>query len=164
MTSIEELYHFFHKDIYAFVLSMCNQPNVAEEITQETFLKAIKGIERFKGDCDIRVWLCQIAKNTFYTYSKKTKREILTSLNDEITEIVSDVNIVENIENQETVMEIHKALHTLEDPYKEVFYLRVFGNLSFSKIACIYGKTESWARVTYHRAKNMIRERMEDLL
>jgi len=164
MTSIEDLYHFYHKEIYAFVLSLCKQPNVAEEITQETFLKAIKSIERFKGDCDIRVWLCQIAKNTFFTYSKKMKHEMALSTEGDVAEIASDIHLVEDLEDREMVMEIHKILHTLEDPYKEVFHLRVFGNLSFSNIATIYGKTEGWARVTYYRAKNMIREKMEGLL
>lgn len=164
MTSIEDLYNLYYKDIYAFVLSQSKQKDVAEEIAQETFLKAMKSISRFKGDCDIRVWLCQIAKNTFYTYVKKNKRELPTSMEEETTEVASDVNIVECFENQEMVMEIHKVLHNLEDPYKEVFHLRVFGNLSFSNIASLYGKTDSWARVTYHRAKNMIREKMEEML
>lgn len=163
MTSIEDLYNLYYKDIYAYIFSLSKQNDVSEEITQETFLKAMKSINRFRGDCDIRVWLCQIAKNTYYTHAKKSIKELPT-LSDDTTEVASDINIVKAFENQETVFEIHKALHNLEDPYKEVFHLRVFGNLSYSNIASIYGKTESWARVVYHRAKNMIREKMEEML
>ena len=164
MTSIEDLYKLYYKDIYAFLFSLSKQSDVAEEITQDTFLKAIQGIDRFKGTCDIRVWLCQIAKNTYFSYLKKHKRELPTSPEEEANEIVSDVNIEECLENRETVMEIHKILHELEDPYKEVFHLRVFGGLPFSDIAYLYGKTDVWARVTYHRAINMIRDKMEEML
>lgn len=164
MTSIEDLYALYYKDIYAFILSLSKDTQIAEDVTQETFLKSMKSIDRFKGECDIRVWLFQIAKNTFFTYAKKKKKELAESLEDMSEDIAGDVNIVNSFVDRETAMEIHKILHTLEEPYKEVFHLRTFGELSFANIAQIYGKTESWARVTYHRAKNMIREKMEETL
>ena len=164
MTSVEDLYFIYYKEVYAFILSLSNDVQVAEDVTQDTFLKAMRSIGQFKGDCDIRVWLFQIAKNTFFTYAKKKKKELADSLDEMEEEIADDVNIVEYFDNHETMMEIHRILHTMEEPYKEVFHLRTFGELSFSNIAQIYGKTDSWARVTYHRAKNMIREKMEEML
>lgn len=164
MTLIEDLYTLYYKDIYVFTLSLSKDKHIAEDVTQETFLKAMKNIEQFKGDCDIRVWLFQIAKNTLFSFMKKRKRELLESFDDEANDAASDVDIVEQIDDHESALEIHRILQTLEEPYKEVFHLRTFGELSFSDIAKIYGKTDSWARVTYHRAKNRIRERMEEML
>ena len=164
MTSIEDLYSLYYKDVYAFLLSLSKDTHIAEDVTQETFLKVMRNIGKFKGDCDIRVWMFQIAKNTFFTYAEKKRKELADTIEDVADEIAGDVNIVEQLDDRETAMEIHRILHTLEDPYKEVFHLRTFGELSFSNIAQIYGKTESWARVTYHRAKNMIREKMEEML
>jgi len=131
---------------------------IAEEITQETFFKALKNIDKFDGKCKLYVWLCQIAKNTFFTYRKKEKyHEDLT----EAENILVESTIEQSLLSKESVFNIHKELHRLDEPYKEVFMLRVFGDLSFSQIGSLFEKTESWARVTYHRAKMKLKERME---
>ena len=119
----------------------------------------MKSVDCFRGDCDIRVWLCQIAKNLLFTHNKKQKRYT----GEEIPETVPDntVRVDELLENSAQSMEIHRVLHTLVEPYKEVFTLRVFGELSFRQIGDIFGKTESWARVTFHRAKLKIVEELE---
>lgn len=131
---------------------------IAEEITQETFFKALKNIDKFDGKCKLYVWLCQIAKNTFFTYKKKEKyHENLTETED----ILVDSTIEQSLLSKESVFKIHKELHSLGEPYKEVFMLRVFGDLSFSQIGCLFEKTESWARVTYHRAKMKLKEKIE---
>ncbi|CUX55027.1 RNA polymerase sigma factor YlaC [Clostridium sp. C105KSO15] len=131
---------------------------IAEEITQETFFKALKNIDKFDGKCKLYVWLCQIAKNTFFTYRKKEKyHEDLT----EVENILVESTIEQSLLSKESVFNIHKELHSLDEPYKEVFMLRVFGDLSFSQIGSLFEKTESWARVTYHRAKMKLKERME---
>ena len=134
---------------------------VAEDITQETFFKAMKSIGAFKGECDIRVWLCQIAKNTYYTYCKKQKRFVPA---EEVEEEIQErpVSIERRFEDKEQALNIHKVLHALEEPYKEVFQLRVFGELSFRDIEEIFGKTESWSRVTFYRAKNKLVKKMEE--
>ncbi len=131
---------------------------IAEEITQETFFKALKNIDKFDGKCKLYVWLCQIAKNTFFTYKKKEKYHIdLTEAED----IIADSTFEQSLLSKESVYKIHKELHSLGEPYKEVFMLRVFGDLSFSQIGNLFEKTESWARVTYHRAKIKLKERIE---
>lgn len=149
----EELYNAYADDVYSYIISLCGSSHLAEDITSETFLKAIKTIDKFKGDCNLRVWLCQIAKNTYYNMVKRNKF---------ITEMPEDLPSEDNLEHrliiQSQALEIHHALHKIAEPYKEVFSLRVFSELSFSQIGAIFGKPDGWARVTFHRAKNMLKE------
>lgn len=163
LAPIEKIYDKYYMDVYRFVIALSKDPHVAEDVTQETFIKAMKGIEKFKGDCDIRVWLCQIAKNTFYTYAKKHQREN-TDFEEVMLSAPSDCDFVKDTIDKEQSIKIHKILHSMSEPYKEVFTLRVFGELSFKDIATIHGKTESWARVTYHRARVLIMNEMEEML
>lgn len=159
MSQVEELYKDYFHDVFLYIRSLSADEALAEDITQETFFKAIKSVDKFRGDCDIRVWLCQIAKNLLYTHNKKQKR----CTGEEVPETVADnsVTMEELLENSQQSMEIHRVLHTLVEPYKEVFTLRVFGELSFRQIGDIFGKTESWARVTFHRAKLKIIDELE---
>ncbi|WP_303788545.1 RNA polymerase sigma factor [Ruminococcus flavefaciens] len=159
MYKVEELYNDYFHDVYLYIRSLSADEHLAEDITQETFFKAMKSVDSFRGDCDIRVWLCQIAKNLLFTHNKKQKR----FTGEEVPETVPDntVRVDELLENSAQSMEVHRVLHTLSEPYKEVFTLRVFGELSFRQIGEIFGKTESWARVTFHRAKLKIIEELE---
>ena len=159
MSQVEELYKDYFHDVLLYIRSLAGDEHLAEDITQETFFKAMKSVDSFRGDCDIRVWLCQIAKNLLFTHNKKQKRYT----GEEIPETVPDntVRVDELLENSAQSMEIHRVLHTLVEPYKEVFTFRVFGELSFRQIGDIFGKTESWARVTFHRAKLKIVEELE---
>lgn len=157
MSDFEEIYQDYFKDVFLFMRALCRDENLSEEITQETFVKALASIDNYKEEKDIRAWLFTIARNTYYTYCRKKNLAI-----DEIPEISApDVIFTERIENDEQAMLIHKILHTLEEPYKEVFNLRVFGELSFDKIGEIFGKSAGWARVTYFRAKKRITEKMD---
>lgn len=135
---------------------------MAEEITSETFYKAMRSIDSFRGDCDIRVWLFQIAKNCYYTYLKKQRR--VDSIEDAILADISpqDETVEERLLRQDEAMQIQKILHDISDPYKEIFMWRVFAELNYKQIGRLFGKSENWACVTYHRARNMIRERLED--
>lgn len=156
MKKIEELYQLYFKDIFLYIKAISKDEHIAEEITQECFFKAIKSINSFKGECDIRVWLCQIAKNTYFSYCKKNKHIVQE---EEIDLHNTEQQSIENklLDKEQAVM-IHKILHKLDEPYKEVFHLRTFGELSFKDIGDLFGKTESWSRVTYHRAKMKIIE------
>ncbi|MUT65979.1 RNA polymerase sigma factor [Paenibacillus sp. NEAU-GSW1] len=159
MTQFELIYNQHFKDVYRFVLSLCRDAAMAEEITQETFFKALKSIHQFKGTSKINVWLCQIAKNTYFSHLEKQKR----FAPHEPAETVSEHNLESMILDKEAVFRIHKALHDLEEPYKEVFTLRIFGELSFAQISQIFEKTESWSRVTFHRAKRKVQERLKEV-
>ncbi|MFI8684653.1 RNA polymerase sigma factor [Rossellomorea sp. NPDC077527] len=154
MIEFERIYEQYFRELYAFVLSLSRDEKLAEEITQETFFKALKSMERFQGQCKMSVWLCQIAKNTYFTHHSKQKRYAP----EEMTDRSGDIVIEELMERKEEAFRVHQALHALAEPYKEVFTLRIFGELSFREISELFGKTESWARVTFHRAKQKIQD------
>ena len=156
MQDFDQIYSEYFSEVYKFALTLCKDPTLAEEITQETFFKALKHIDHFNGSCKISTWLCKIAKNTYYTHSKKQGRTAELSLSLDI----SDESLEERFADKETAFAIHEVLHKLKDPYKEVFWLRTFGDLSFAQIAALFSKTESWARVTYYRAKALIKEEL----
>ena len=158
-SEFEKIYKLYFSSVYKYSLKLCRSQHVAEEITSQTFFKAIKAIDKFEGKSNINSWLCQIAKNAYYTYLKKNKRFVELNSLTKIEDTSTDIE--EQLANSEISMEIFKALHLIEEPYKEVFTLRVLGELSFKQIAEIYSKTENWACVTYHRAKNKIQTIME---
>ena len=155
----EEIYARYYKEVYYYLLSLDGNRETAEELTQETFFKALKKVDDFRGDCDLRVWLCQISKNTYYDYLKKNKKYAPESQDEKEESFPSD--LLQNFSDKETALQVHKVLHRLSEPYKEVFSLRVFGELSFAEISSLFGKSESWARVTYHRACKKIREELD---
>lgn len=162
MTQFEEIYRTYFNDVYLYIRRLSGNEELSEEITSEAFFKAMRGISSFRGDCDIRVWLCQIAKNCYYTYLKKVGRT--DSMDDvELSELPSEESTIEEqcIKHEEAAR-IRTVLHSVPEPYKEVFMWRVFAELSFKQIGQIFGKSENWACVTYHRAKTMIKSRLED--
>ena len=152
---IEKLYEEYYHDIYIFLLGLSGNESIAEEITQEVFYKAIKTKRSYEGKSSEFTWLCAIAKNTALDALKKSSR---TQTLEE--DVASDDYMEKSLEDEEITLKIHQILHNMDEPYKEVFQLRIFGELSFAKIGQIFGKTESWARVTYHRARIKIQERM----
>lgn len=158
MADFNTIYNEYFKDVYRYMLVLSHDKSIAEEITQETFFKALKGLKSFNENCDVRVWLCQIAKNSYYTYCKKQNR--LSDLSEIENYISKDNDMDAVIVDKESVFELHKIIHNLEEPYKEVFSLRVFGELTFLAIGNLFGKNESWARVTFYRAKNKIIDNM----
>ncbi|MCM1155416.1 MAG: RNA polymerase sigma factor [Roseburia sp.] len=144
-------------EVYSYLMTLSKNAHTAEEITQEVFFKAMKTQNPYSGKSSELTWLCAIAKNTFYDECKKQSR--FQAYDDDLP---SDVNMEKMLEDEYTTLQIHQILHQLEEPYKEVFQLRIFGELSFQKIGQIFEKTETWARVTYHRARLKIQERMKD--
>ena len=162
MTEFGNIYREYFDDVYRYIRRLSGDEHTAEEITSETFFKAMRAMDRFRGDCDIRVWLCQIAKNCYYTYLKKAKKiEPVDEM--ELLELPSEESTVEEqYMKREEAARIRTILHHIPEPYKEVFMWRVFAELSFKQIGQIFGKSENWACVTYHRAKTMIQLRLED--
>ena len=162
--NFEKIYELYFKDVYLYIRRLSGNEHIAEEITSETFFKALQSIDKFKGECDLRVWLGQIAKNSYYTYLSKNKKYI--NVEDDYLANIQDVTIsvTEKINLQEDAKRVHKFLHNIPEPYKEVFMWRVFADLSFKQIGQIFNKSDNWACVTYHRARLMIKERMEEEL
>ena len=162
MTAFEELYRNYFSDVYRYIQRLSGDEHIAEEITSETFFKAMHAMDGFRGDCDVRVWLCQIAKNCYNTYLKKQSRT--ESLDTEPWQNVSDGgdSPSERVADRDEAMRIQRILHEIPEPYKEVFMWRVYAEMSFGQIARVFGKTENWACVVYHRARKMIKERLEE--
>ena len=158
----EEVYRKYFNDVYLYVRRLSGDEHIAEEITSDTFYKALYSINKFRGDCDMRVWLCQIAKNSYFAYVKKRKNtrniddEEVMNLTDE------DFRVEDAITQKDEFLQINKILHTISEPYREVFMWRVFAELSFTQIGQIFGKSDNWACVTYHRSKAMIQQRLEE--
>jgi RNA polymerase sigma-70 factor (ECF subfamily) len=158
----DQIYSTYFKSVYLYAMQLSGNEHIAEEITSETFYKAINTIDRFRGDCDVRVWLCQIAKNTYFSYLKKNKKELSVAEADLQNIADPDALVDKQIAEQEEAHLIRKILYDMSDPYKEVFMWRVFGELSFKEIGDLYGKSDNWACVTYHRARKMIQRRLEE--
>lgn len=163
----EALYKEYFHDVYLFLFGLSKDEHIAEELTEEAFFRALRALDDFQRNCDIRVWLCQIAKNEYYQYLRKTKRLVTTDFSEESTvssPYTSPLSkpLEEQLIDSETAVRIHRLLHDMPDPYKEVFYLRVFGELSFEQIGDIFHKNANWACVTYHRARSKIQKQLEE--
>ena len=154
-TDFEQLYNTYYMKVYSFVMVLAKNQDISEEITQKTFFKAMTTNKKHSGGSSEFTWLCAIAKNLLIDEQRNNKR---TDTLD--ADVVSDINIEKTFVDDDTAFRIHQVLHSLDEPYKEVFQLRVFGELPFQKIGLIFDKTENWARVTYHRARLKIQERM----
>lgn len=157
----EEIYRSYFKSVYHYAWQLSGDEHIAEEITSEAFFKAINSIDGFRNECDMRVWLCQIAKNSYYSYLKKNKRVLSIDEAELQSAAAEDANIDTKLGEREDARRIRRILHGMAEPYREVFMWRVFGELSFREIGDLYGKSDNWACVTYHRARKMIQRRLE---
>ena len=161
MQSIEEVYRENFNMVYKYLFCLTHSDDIAEELTQETFCIAVKYIKTFRGECKISVWLCQIAKNLWYKEVTRKNREISRE-----TINIEDLEDIENIEDiilkKDEKSELYNMLKVLDKKTREVIYLRITGDLSFKQIGNILNKTENWARVTFYRGKQKLKEVDED--
>ncbi len=151
----EDVYDRYFRGVFRFAYSLCGDTHLAEDIAQETFFKALRQKDSFRGECSVKSWLLQIARNDYLSRCRRDKR--LTSLED-APEPVQPGSMEERLLDRESAMELHRRLHRLPEPYREVFSLRVFGELSFADIGELFGKSDSWARVTFYRARCKLKE------
>lgn len=159
-SKIDEIYRKHATMIYKYLWGLAQDTQLAEELTQETFFQAIKGIDKFRGDCKVSTWLCQIAKNLWYKELERRNKHKTVELNDSI---LSNENVEYYCLNHMEKIEIFRLMHKLlDEATREVMYLRLGGDLHFSEIADILGKTENWARVTYYRGKQKIMKGMKE--
>ena len=154
----EKLYETYYMRVFSYAMTLSADKDQAEEITQETFFRAFSKRSDFRGESNEVTWLCAIAKNLFLDEKRRQART------EPIPEELPDTgkSFEQKAIERDTSFRIHMALHSLEEPYREVFELRVFGELSFREIGTIFGKTENWARVTYHRARLRLQECMKE--
>lgn len=158
---MEKIYMQHAKLVYGFLLSKCKDVNVAEELTQETFLQAIKSFDSYNGTCKISVWLCQIAKHLLYQYWSKHKDTVSLSTID--WEIASSVDLEKLVINRMELEDIKKEINKLPENMRKVLFFRVSQNMSFKEIGGIMGKSENWARVTFFRAKELLKDEEDGL-
>lgn len=155
--SFELIYEMYFERVYKYLLKLSGNQHIAEDITSETFIKAMANAKSFQGKSDISTWLISIAKNCYISYLRKNDKNVdLESLPIYFLSHEDDTDF--RLIDREDVNNIYSILHSLKDPYKEVFMLRVLGQVSFKEIGEIFGRTDNWACVTYHRARMMIRE------
>ena len=155
MLDFEMVFRENNQFIFRFLMKLCGDVSLAEELTQETFFRAYMNMAALRNEEKVAVWLCQIAKNTYFAWFNEQKRKQPIS---QPTPADSTPDIAELFEEKELAGRAFSVLHALEEPYKEVFMLSVFGGLSLKDISAMFGKSESWARVTYYRAKQKIME------
>lgn len=166
---LNELYQEYAKMIYHYIYLQCNDADLAEDIVQTTFLKALTQIDRFQGRSKISTWLCQIAKNEYLNYCRKYNRqqsyEEYTEKNGEpAAQNAPSVHdaLIEKMIAGEQAEQIRRILHQMKEPYKEVFMLRIYGEYSFGEIGKLFEKNATWARVTYYRAKEKLIKEIEE--
>lgn len=157
MADFERIFEENRGFIYKYLFKMCRNQTLAEELTQETFFRAYMNISNLKKEDKASLWLCSIAKNTYFAYYNEQKK--LEPLENSV-DAESPFDTESFLENKELAQKAFSVLHSLEEPYKEVFMLSVFAGLSLKEISSLFGKSESWARVTFYRAKQKITERM----
>ena len=152
----EAVYQQYRDMVYGYLFKMCQNHDLADELTQETFFQALKRWDGFQGKSDIGTWLCSIARNQYFLLFRKGKEETVV-----VTMPESEPDFSEAVVHRGLALDAYKALHHLPEPYREAFTLRTFSDLSYREIAEVFGKTESWARVTCYRAKQMLQSAMK---
>ncbi len=154
MPDFERLFQENNSFIFRFLMKLCGDVSLAEELTQETFYRAYMNLSALRSEEKASAWLCQIAKNTYFAWFNRQKKTQALSE----PPIDSTLDIAELFEEKELADRAFSCLHALDEPYKEVFMLSVFGGVSLKDISTIFGKSESWARVTFYRSKQKIME------
>ena len=157
MQDMDELYKEYFGTVHKYLFCLTHNYDISEDLTQETFYKAVKKINTYKGECKISTWLCQIAKNLWYDYLKKNK--FIKDIDDnDLIKIETSYLVDEEVIQKEEKLLLYKKMQILDEKTREVMYLRITGELSFKEIGIIMNKTENWARVTFYRGKNQLKE------
>lgn len=157
---LDEIYRLYASDVYHFILKLSQDETLAMDILQDTMLKAITSIDKFKGECSMKTYLCTIARNEYYNHLKRADNRNLPL--EAAQNAAADEPLEHRISDKMQAMQLHRMLHRLDEPYKEIFMLRVFAELKFSEIGSLFGKSENWARVTFFRAKAKMLELLQN--
>ncbi|MBQ8823525.1 MAG: RNA polymerase sigma factor [Lachnospiraceae bacterium] len=161
---MEEIYKQNARIVYHFLYSMCKDEALAEELTQETFLRAFQSIQSYDGSCKLSTWLCQIGKHLLYQTWEKKKREIPVEWDEEIL-------IIQKVEASDTerkvlmkieLEDVLKDISRLPEAMRQVIYLRAISDLSYKEIGRMLGKSENWARINFYRGKELLLKRRKE--
>jgi RNA polymerase sigma factor (sigma-70 family) len=151
MDDMTEIYQRHAQLVYRYLISLTHDGQLSEELTQETFYQALRSLGRFRGECSVSSWLCQIAKHVWYKHTKKHKAQIPINELEHMASSAEHEAIA-----RDTHMELMRCIHELGEPVREVVYLRLMGGLSFREIGDILGRSEVWARVTFFRGREKL--------
>jgi len=157
MQDIEKIYEEYFQTVNKYLFCLTHNNDISEELTQETFYRAVKKINTYKGECKMSVWLCQIAKNIWYDECRKN-RKFKNISEDDLLNIEEKNTLEEKVISEDERISLYKKMQKLDEKTREVMYLRITGELSFKEIGIILNKTENWARVTFYRGKNKLKE------
>lgn len=157
MESIEQVYRAYFTDVYRYCLKLTGDASKAEELSSTAFFKAMQKLDSFRGECEVRVWLCQIAKNLWLSERKKDRT---VPMPDDLESLGPSPEYAAI--RRDDAERAAKAVHALSEPYKEVFLLRVYGEMPFEQIGALFQKTANWARVTFHRARIRVKTELEE--
>lgn len=160
MNDFETVYRAYFRDVELYICALCKDTDLAEELTEQVFFQALNALPKFRGECDIRTWLCAMGRNCYLSHLRKAKPSLPV---EELSIPDPSRSIEEKMFDKDEAMAVHRILHDLPEPYKEVFSLRVFGQLSFGDIGCLFGRNANWACVTYHRARQKIKDSLGGL-
>lgn len=158
---MDAIYRAHAATVYKFLLAQCGDAQLAEELTQETFYQAVRSIHRYDGSCKLSVWLCQIAKHLWYQHLRRTRRETPAEDPWQLAEPPAAPSPEQTAQARWQHVQLLRSIHVLPEPAREVVYLRAFGELSFAEIGDVMGKSETWARVTFYRSKEKLRQQQE---
>ena len=156
MQNMKKIYEEYCEVVNKYLFCLTKNYDIAEELTQETFYRAVKKISTYKGECKISVWLCQIAKNLWYDQCRKNKKII--NINYDLINVEDGNRVEEQVISSDEKITLYKKIQTLDEKTREVIYLRITGELSFKEIGDILNKTENWARVTFYRGKSKLKD------
>lgn len=157
METFEQIYRAYFTDVYRYCMKLCGNADEAEELTGETFFKAMQKLDSYRGACELRVWLCSIAKNRYLSEQRKQRSEPISDTLESPADSPEELAV-----RSDEAERVSEAVHRLDEPYKEVFLLRVYGEMPFESIGKLFGKTANWACVTFHRAKARIKTELEE--
>lgn len=157
---IESVYRLYFEDVALYLRGLSGSEALAEELTQETFFRALKQADKLPAGQDVRAWLFAVARNCYISYCRKAKHTVPFA--DDAPLEAPSPDVAELLTDEVAAFTVHQCLHALDEPYKEVFTLRVFGELPFERIGALFGHSAAWARVTYYRAKAKLQAKLED--
>ena len=159
MEEMEQVYQAWFLDVYRYTLKLCGEKPLAEDLTSDTFLRAMDAIRGFRGECELRVWLCRIARNLYLSHLRRAGRVIPVA---EVPEPSAWTDPAEIISERDLGERILLAAGMLEEPSRQIFFLRALQGQSFRQIAALYGRQDNWACVVFHRARQKIRKTLEE--
>lgn len=153
-SDMEQYYRENGRKVFLYLMTICGNADTAEELTQETFYRALRSVKKYKGESSVYTWLCSIARNAWLEELRRRRKH----KTEEISELIEDTSPRpdEEAESEDSRIRLLKKIHSLPETEKEIVLLRATQELSFREIGEIFGKSENWARVTYYRAKQKL--------